>query len=116
MTLRFPSRGEVWRVDLDPVRGHEQGRIRPALIVSNNILNHGSADLVTVVPVTTKGRPIRSFLRIDPPEGGLAQTSFIICDQVRTISKERLGKFCGVVSAGTLAEVQRRIKFLLDLN
>src|SRR5438093_1386714 len=105
------SRGEVWRVDLDPVRGHEQGRIRPALVVSNDILNHGPAALVTIVPITTKARAIRSFLRIDPPEGGLPQTSYIICDQVRTISKERLAKRFGVVSASVLEEVDKRLKF-----
>ena len=111
-----PSRGEVWRVDFEPVRGHEQGRIRPALVVSNDILNHGPADLVTVVPITSKGRPLRSHLRIDPPDGGLGQTSFIICDQVRTVAKERLNKCFGKISRGALAEVEERLKFLLGLH
>ncbi|HUB25446.1 MAG TPA: type II toxin-antitoxin system PemK/MazF family toxin [Tepidisphaeraceae bacterium] len=110
------SRGEIWRVDLDPVRGHEQGRVRPALIISNNIFNHGSIDLVTVVPITSKGRPIRSWLRIDPPEGGVSQARFIICDQVRTISKDRLGKRFGTIRPATLAEVERRLRHLLDLH
>ncbi len=110
-----PLRGEVWRVDFEPVRGHEQGRSRPALIISNDILNSSAAALVTVVPITTKARPIRSFLKIDPPEGGLPQTSYIICDQVRTVSRERLGKHSGAVSTYMLAEVERRVKFLLDL-
>src|SRR5437763_16837121 len=94
-----PLRDEIWRVNLEPVRGHEQGRVRPALIVSNDIYNRGAIGLVTIVPITTKERPIRSFLRIEPPEGGLPQPSFVICDQVRTISKERLGKRFGSVSA-----------------
>jgi len=111
-----PSRGEVWQVNLEPVRGHEQGRVRPALIVSNDIFNHGAVGLVTVVPITTKERPIRAFLRVDPPEGGLPHTSFIICDQVRTISKERLGKRFGGVSRQVLAEVERRLKFLLAMR
>lgn len=110
------SRREVWRVDFEPVRGHEQGRIRPALILSNDVLNHGPAELVTVVPITTRARPLRSYLAIAPPEGGLKQESFIICDQVRTISKERLGKRYGAVSAATMLEVERRVKFLLDLR
>jgi mRNA interferase MazF len=114
--MATPSRGEIWRVDLDPVRGHEQGRVRPALVVSNDILNHGRSELVTVVPITTKGRPIRSFLRIDPPEGGITKTSFIICDQIRTISSDRLIRRFGVVSGKTLAEVDQRLRFLLDLR
>ena len=111
-----PQRGEVWRVDFEPVRGHEQGRTRPAIIISNDVLNGSAAGLVTVVPITTKSRPIRSFLRINPPEGGLPQTSYIICDQVRTISKDRLGKRFGAVSPVVLAEVERRLKFMLDLR
>jgi mRNA interferase MazF len=105
----------VWRVDFEPVRGHEQGRVRPALIISNDIINGSTAGLVTVVPITTKSRPIRSFLKIQPPEGGLSQTSFIICDQVRTVSTDRLGKWLGSVSGHVLAEVERRLKFLMDL-
>jgi mRNA interferase MazF len=114
--MSSPSRGEVWRVDLEPVRGHEQGRFRPALVLSNNVINHGLSGLVTTVPITTKARSLRAFLRIDPPEGGLPQTSFIICDQVRTISKERFGKRFGAVSAPILMEVERRVKYLLDLR
>ena len=111
-----PRRGEIWRVDLEPVRGHEQGRIRPALIISNNIINQGAHDLVTVVPITTRSRPLRSFLCLNPPEGGLSQVSFIICDQVRTVAKERLGRRYGAISPLTLAEVERRLKFLLELR
>jgi mRNA interferase MazF len=112
----LPSRGEIWRVDFDPVTGHEQGAARPALIVSADVLNHGPSELVTVVPVTTKTRPLRSYLRIMPPEGGLTQTSFIICDQVRTISIRRLGKLYGSVSPETLAQVAVRLRFLLDIE
>ena len=100
----------------EPVRGHEQGRTRPALVVSNDLLNRGPAGLVTVVPITSKGRPLRSFLRIDPPEGGLPQTSFIICDQVRTIASERLTKCFGRISPESLAQVEERLRFLLDLQ
>ena len=114
--ILLPSRGEIWRVNLEPVLGHEQGRVRPALILSNNIFNHGNVGLVTIVPITTKERPIRAFLRIDPSEGGLSQLSFIICDRIRTISRERLGKRFGAVSPQTLAEVERRVKFLLALR
>jgi mRNA interferase MazF len=115
MKAPAPSRSDVWRVDFEPDRGHEQGRTRPALIVSNDILNHGPAEMVTVVPITTKARKLRSYLPIDPPEGGLAQASFVICDQVRTVSKQRLTKRYGAVSAAVIVEVEQRLKVLLDL-
>jgi mRNA interferase MazF len=111
-----PRRGEIWRVDFEPVRGHEQGRTRPALIISNDVVNQSPANMVTVVPITTKERKLRSYLRLDPPAGGLTQTSYIICDQVRTISKERLSKKYGVLNRTILAEVEIRLKFLLDFK
>jgi len=111
-----PLRGDVWRVDLEPIRGHEQGGKRPALILSSNIINRGPTGLVTVVPITTRDRPIRAFLRIEPPEGGLKQVSFIICNQVRTISRDRLDRRFGSASAATLAEVERRVRFLLEFR
>jgi mRNA interferase MazF len=108
-------RGEIWRVDFEPVRGHEQGRARPALVISNDILNQSASAIITVVPITTKARNLRSYLRVEPPDGGLAQVSYLICDQVRTISKERLGRRYGMLSRAALAEVETRLKFLLDL-
>jgi mRNA interferase MazF len=110
-----PSRGEIWRADLEPVQGHEQGRVRPALVVSNDVLNRSASDMVTIVPITTKARPVRTFLRVNPQEGGLTQVSFIICDQIRTISRNRLSKRLGMVSPEVMAEVEERLRFLLDL-
>jgi mRNA interferase MazF len=110
-----PLLGEVWRADLEPIRGHEQGKARPVLIVSNDVINRSPAEMVTVLPITTRERPLRSFLRVQPPEGGLKQISFVICDQVRTISKERLERRYGMVSPATLAEAKERLRFLLDL-
>jgi mRNA interferase MazF len=107
----IPLRAEVWRVDFEPVRGHEQGRTRPALIISNDVMNGSAAGLVTVVPLTTKSRPIRSFLKIDPPQGGLPQTSYIICDQVRTIARrgtERLSPLADADSRPALEARPRR--------
>lgn len=114
--MASPRRGEVWRVDFEPVKGHEQGRARPALIISNDIINQSSADMVTVVPITTKARKLRAYLEVEPPDGGLPQTSYVICDQIRTVSKSRLGKRYGKLSGEMLAEVVRRLKFLLDFQ
>jgi mRNA interferase MazF len=113
--VRAPSRGELWRVELEPVRGHEQGGARPCLIVSNDIFNRSAAELLAVVPLTTKGRAIRSFVRIEPPEGGLRQVSYIICDQIRTVSRRRAIRVFGAVSNSVMQEVEERLRVLLDL-
>jgi mRNA interferase MazF len=110
-----PRRGEIWRADFEPVRGHEQGRSRPALVISNDISNQSASGLITVVPITTKARQVRSYLRVDPPNGGLSQISYVICDQIRTITIERIGRKYGMLSHSMLAEVENRLKILLDL-
>ena len=114
----MPQRGEVWCVDLDPARGHEQGRKRPAVIVSDDQFNNGPAGLLVVVPLTTKEReriPLR--FRIEPPEGGLTQTSFALCEMVRSISKERLvgSSPLGKISERSLSAIAYRLRTLLDL-
>ena len=111
-----PDRGEVWYVNLDPVKGREQGMTRPAVIVSNDLFNHGPSELATVVSVTTSVRPMRMRIRIDPPEGGLTEPSDILVDQVRTISRERLvGSAVGRVSPQTMKEIEDRLRILIDL-
>jgi mRNA interferase MazF len=114
----MPNRGEIWLADFEPVIGHEQGRKRPALIVSNDQFNNGPAGLVVVVPLTTRERermPLR--VRIDPPEGGLRDPSWALCEAVRSISTKRLvqGERWGVVAGTTLDAVAFRIRALLDL-
>ncbi len=110
-----PGRGQVWLVDLDPTRGHEQAGRRPALIVSTNGFNRGPAGLVVVLPITTVARGIRWHVEVPPPEGGLRQRSFIKCEDVRSISTERLVTLWGSVVAGTLAQVEQRLRILLEL-
>ena len=66
-----PLRGEIWLVDLDPTRGREQAGKRPALVVSANAFNKGPADLVVVLPITSKAKGIPLHVRVDPPEGGV---------------------------------------------
>jgi mRNA interferase MazF len=110
-----PLRGEVWMVDLDPTRGHEQAGTRPALVVSDDTFNQGPAGLVIVVPVTSRDKRVRSHVRVEPPEGGLRTISFIKCEDVRSVSIARLTKRLGTVSQATLQAVALRLRVLMDL-
>lgn len=115
MTVPDPSRGETWLVNLDPTTGREQSGTRPALVVSVNTFNHGPADLVIVLPITSIEKRVPFHIKIDPPEGGLRRRSFVKCEDVRSISKQRLLNRLGNVSAGTLSLVEDRIRILMDL-
>ena len=110
-----PTRGEVWLVDLNPTRGHEQAGKRPGLIMSVDLFNSGPAGLVVIAPITTKEKGISFHVEIQPPEGGLRRKSFIKCEDIRSVAKERLFQRLGVVSPATLSEVEDRLRILLDL-
>ena len=110
-----PSRSEIWTVNSNPVRGHEQRGRRPALVISVDEFNHGPADLVTVMPLTGTDRGIPFHTRIEPPEGGLTKTSFILCDQTRTISRSRLENRLGSVTAETMRKVEDNLRIVLGL-
>lgn len=115
MSMLLPNRGEVWRVNLDPTLGHEQGGTRPCLVVSHDKFNHGKAELVIVLPLTRTDRGIPSHVRIEPPEGGLPAASFIKCEEVRCISRARLHSQYGRVSEATILRVETLLRTILAL-
>lgn len=110
-----PSRGEVWLVDLNPTRGHEPTGMRSGLVVSVDPFNHGPAGLVVLLPLTSVAKGIPFHVEIHQPEGGVKVTSFIKCEDIRSIAKERLSQKWGTVSASTLAAIEDRIRILLGL-
>ncbi|MBK9712006.1 MAG: type II toxin-antitoxin system PemK/MazF family toxin [Kouleothrix sp.] len=115
---REPSRGEIWTANLDPIKGHEQAGQRPVLIVSTNGFNHGPADMIIVAPLTRTAKHIPYRVQVDPPEGGVSDRSYVLCDSIRAISKERLDTRRGAwgsVAPATLAQVEDYLRILLEL-
>jgi len=84
-------------------------------VISVDAFNHGLADLVVVLPMTSTDTGIPFHVRIDPPEGGVKQPSFIKTEQPRCITPMRLESLWGSVSPKTMAEVEDRLRILLDL-
>lgn len=109
------ARGDVWLVDLNPVRGHEQAGKRPCLIISVDLFNQGASGLAVVLPITSKEKGIPFHVELNPPEGGLKVRSFIKCEDVRSISIERLENRWGTVSLETLAAIEDRLRILMGL-
>lgn len=54
-------------------------------------------------------------VQIDPPDGGVKETSWALCEAVRSISTGRLGERWGTISPRTLASVEFRLRTLLEL-
>jgi mRNA interferase MazF len=110
-----PLRGEIWMIDLDPTRGHEQAGKRPALVVSDDVFNSGPAGLIIVLPLTSQAKGIRTHVAVQPPEGGLRKPSYIKCEDVRSVAVERFGKRLGAVTPATMEAVAMRLRILMDL-
>ena len=110
-----PLRGEIWLAELDPTRGREQAGRRPVLVLSVDEFNQGPAELIIVAPVTSRIRGIPSHVRINPPQGGLSRPSAVLCEAVRSISKNRLVKGWGRITPSSLDRVEDCLRILMGL-
>ncbi|NSW91665.1 MAG: type II toxin-antitoxin system PemK/MazF family toxin [Firmicutes bacterium] len=108
------NRGEIWLIDLNPVIGHEQAGIRPALIVSDNLFNHSLAEMVIVLPITSKAKGIPSHIMIDYEF--LKCRSYIKTEDIRAVSSQRLIKKLGEVDFNVLEAVEEHLKLLLGFK
>lgn len=101
------QRGDVVRVSLDPVRGSEVGKTRPAVVLQNDLANR-SSPTVTVVPVSSSQMerifPFQVF--IPAGEGGLERDSKVLCEQIRTLSRNRVLERLGHLSTDRLDEIR----------
>jgi mRNA interferase MazF len=113
-------RGEIRLVDLDPVRGEEANKQRPAVIVSNDGAN-STADrlgrgVVTVVPATSnidRVYPFQVLLRAS--ETGLDRDSKAQAEQVRSVAVEHVGSRVGVVPPELLLSLDEALRLHLAL-
>jgi mRNA interferase MazF len=113
-------RGEIWQVDLDPARGSEPSKSRPAVVVSNDRANATASRLgrgvVTVVPVTSNIAAIYPFQVLLPAATtGLVVDSKAQAEQIRSVAAERLRRRIGRLSPHELARIDRALRLHLEL-
>lgn len=104
------KRGDIYFADLDPVIGSEQGGFRPVLIIQNDLGNRFSPTVIAL-PLTSKtGKaPLRTHVPLVPPQGGVSRPSIILCEQVRTLEKSRLGRYLGTLRPEKLLLMERAL-------
>jgi len=110
------KRGEIYLVNLNPKRGNEVGKLRPALILQTDALNEVAHPTVIVLPLSTKliDQQILRF-RITKRDR-LDKDSDILCDQIRAINIHRIvSEPLTRLSEEELAQVEERVKIILDL-
>lgn len=111
------KRGDILLVNFEPVKGSEQGRIRPAIVIQNNILNKFSP-LTIVAPVTSKvydkEYPTNVFIKKE--ESALDNDSTVLLNQIRTIDKRRIIRKLGSLDVFLMNKVDLAIKICLSLD
>lgn len=120
LTGKPMRRGDIMLVDLEPVRGAEADKQRPAVIVSNDGANATAQRLgrgvVTVVPVTSNTDRVYPFQVLLPAETtGLTVASKAQAEQVRSIAVERVGARVGAMTAELQAALDEALRLHLAL-
>jgi mRNA interferase MazF len=113
-------RGDIYWVDLEPVRGAEANKIRPAVVVSNDAANRvagrGGRGVVTVVPITSNTSKVYPFQVLLPAKDcGLGADSKAQAEQVRTVSAARLRARIGGLPPAVLKQLDDALRVHLSL-
>ncbi len=110
------KRGDIFTVDLEPVRGSEQGKMRPALVIQNDIGNRYSPVIIVAAITTGEYTEFDVNVAVKAPEGGLSNNSIILLNQIRTVDKSRFGRYWGRLNPETMKKVDKALKISLGLT
>ncbi|MFH9264134.1 type II toxin-antitoxin system PemK/MazF family toxin [Streptomyces sp. NPDC017546] len=113
-------RGDIHLVDLEPARGSQANKVRPAVIVSNNAANRSveltGRGVVAVVPLTSNTSRVLSFqVLLAAKESQLPQNSKVQCEQIRAVFPDRVLKRIGEVPRQRMAEIDAALRRHLAL-
>jgi mRNA interferase MazF len=116
LEMELIKRGDIYWVKLDPIEGSEIGKIRPAVVISNDI-NNELADTVTIVPITSNIGKVYPFdVLIRKGTANLTDDSKIKANQIRTVDKRRLKDMIGTVPPIILEKIETAVKIHLDFK
>jgi len=118
--MKSVKRGQIIDVNLDPTKGSETGKVRPCIVVTNNVYNE-KLPVIQVVPITEwneKKSKIRTNIEIQPSsDNGLDKLSIADCLQTRPIDyKSRFVSFRGSLSFDTMQKIDQALKIVFALS
>lgn len=105
--MKSINRGEIYLADLDPVKGSEQGGLRPVLIIQNDVGNRYSPTVV-VSAITSRLSKRLLPVHVALPKA-LVKSSICMLEQIRTLDKSRLRELVGKLSDEDMLKVNRAI-------
>lgn len=111
------KRGDIFYAELNPVIGSEQGGTRPVLIISNDTGNRYSPTVIVAAitsRVQTKAK-LPTHTEVNDFEG-LDKNSVVLLEQIRTIDKQRLKQYMGMMPDSIMARVDKALAISLAMG
>ena len=110
------KRGEVWQIDLEPTKGDELKKQRPAIVISSDAL--GVLGVKLVVPLTAWNPSFQGkvwHVPIEPTaENGLGKTSSADTLQTRSVSLQRFERRLRKVDDETLERITAALAIVIE--
>ena len=107
-------RGDIYYANLSPVLGSEQGGIRPVVVVQNEKGNRFSKTII-IAPISTRMSKPPLPTHVLLPDAMMERCSMVLCEQIRTIDKQRLGKRVGRVDATVMYYIDQALRISLGI-
>lgn len=104
------NRGAIWCADLGESMGSEQSGKKMVMIIQNNIGNKYSPTVIVSIITSRKKTNIPTHVK-----AGLFYESTIMCEQIKTLDKNRLHNFVGNLTSKKLEEIDKALKISLDI-
>lgn len=98
------KRSEIYYADLNPVKGSEQGGVRPVLIIQNDKGNKHSPTTI-VAAITSKLDKHRLPTHVGVKMDGLPLNSLVLLEQICTMDKSRILEYVGILDDETMVQV-----------
>ena len=107
-------RGDVYYADLSPVVGSEQGGVRPVVVIQNDKGNKYSKTVI-IAPISKKMSKPPIPTHVIFSDSSLSYVSMILCEQLRTIDKKRLGQWICTLDDKTIEKINQAIRVSLNI-
>lgn len=107
---------EIWLVNLNPSRGTEPGKIRPAVVIQTNLLNQLDHPSTLICPITSQLSSEENILRVRVGETGtgLEQDSEVLVDQIRALDNRRFLEKLGKLNPERALELRGKVRAVMD--
>ncbi len=109
------KRGDIYYADLNPVRGSEQGGVRPVIVLQNDVGNKHSSTTI-IAPVTSSHDKAKLPTHVEISGNGLSKHSLVLLEQIQTRDKCRFYNYIGHLDESTMLRIEEAVRISLGMD